>query len=208
MEGPIARWYANNTGRDTRGYRKTAQALVERLAPGSAVLEVAPGPGFLAIELAKLDSRRITGLDISRSCVRIAKENARRAGVAIDFLHGDASNMPFPADSFDFVVCRAAFKNFADPVGALDEMYRVLRPGGRASIFDLRKDAPLDAIDQEVRDMQLSPLNAVLTRWIFRLMLLRAAYTREALEAMVAQSRFGRGEIVEDGIEFELRLAK
>ena len=208
MEGPIARWYAKNTRRDTRGYRKTAQAVAERLAPGSAVLEVAPGPGYLAIELARLGSYEITGLDISHSFVRIARENAGRAGVAIDFRHGDAAHMPFPAESFDLLVCRAAFKNFADPVGALDEMHRVLRPTGRASIFDLRKDAPLDAIDQEVREMQLSPLNAFLTRWTFRLMLLRNAYTREALEEMVARSRFGRGEIHQDGIGFELRLAK
>jgi ubiquinone/menaquinone biosynthesis C-methylase UbiE len=137
-----------------------------------------------------------------------ARELGGRAGVAIDFRHGDATHMPFPAGSFDLLVCRAAFKNFADPVGALDEMHRVLRPAGRASIFDLRKDAPLDAIDQEVREMQLSPLNAFLTRWTFRLMLLRSAYTREALEEMVARSRFGRGEIHQDGIGFELRLAK
>jgi hypothetical protein len=72
----------------------------------------------------------------------------------------------------------------------------------------LRKDAPLDAIDANVRQMQLSPLNAVLTRWTFRLMLLRTAYTREALEAVIARSRFGRGEIIVDTIGFELRLVK
>jgi ubiquinone/menaquinone biosynthesis C-methylase UbiE len=208
MEGPIARWYAKNTARDTRGYRKTARALAERLAPGSAALEVAPGPGYLAIELAKLGSYPIIGLDISHSFVRIATENARRAGVAIDFRHGDAAHLPFPAESFDLVFCRAAFKNFADPVGALDEFHRVLRPGGQASIFDLRKDASLDAIDREVRGMRLSPLNAFLTRWTFRLMLLRTAHSREALAAMVARSHFGRGEIFEDGIELELRLTK
>jgi len=162
----------------------------------------------MAVELAKLGAHRITGLDVSRSFVRIATEHARQAGVAIDFRHGDVTRMPFPAASFDFVVCQAAFKNFPDPVAALDEMHRVLRPGGRASIIDLRKDAPLDAIEQEVRGMHLSPPNAFLTKWIFRLGLLRAAYTRETLEAMVARGRFGRGEIVEDGIGFELRLAK
>jgi hypothetical protein len=72
----------------------------------------------------------------------------------------------------------------------------------------LRKDAPVDAIDANVRQMQLSPLNAVLTRWTFRLMLLRTAYTREALEAVIARSRFGRGEIIVDTIGFELRLVK
>jgi ubiquinone/menaquinone biosynthesis C-methylase UbiE len=116
--------------------------------------------------------------------------------------------MPFPAEAFDFVVCRAAFKNFADPLGALNEMHRVLRPGGRASIFDLRKDAPLATIDQEVRGMQLAPWNAWLTRWIFRRTLLPGAYSRQDLQAMVARSPFASGEIVERGIELELRLTK
>jgi ubiquinone/menaquinone biosynthesis C-methylase UbiE len=208
MEGPIARWYAANTRRDTRGYRSTAERLAERLAPGNAVLEVAPGPGYLAIELAKLGSFRVTGLDISHSFVQIARDNARQANLDIDFHHGDAAHLPFAAESFDLVFCRAAFKNFSDPLGAIDEMHRVLKPGGQASIFDLRKDAPLEAIDEEVRGMGLSPLNTWLTRWTFRLMLLKSAYTREALEAMVARSRFGTGEILADGIGFELRVVK
>ena len=116
--------------------------------------------------------------------------------------------MPFADDSFDFVVCRAAFKNFSDPVGALDEIHRVLKPCGKASIFDLRKDASLADIDAEVRGMGLTWLNALLTRWTFRLMLLKSAYTSAALERTVSVSRFGTGEIRHDGIGFDLRLAK
>lgn len=208
MEGPIARWYAANTRRDTRGYRTTAAQLAQRLGAGSAVLEVAPGPGYLAIELAKLGSFHITGVDISHSFVQIARDNARQANLDIDFRHGDAAHLPCAAESFELVFCRAAFKNFSDPLGAIDEMYRVLRPGGQASIFDLRKDAPLAAIDDEVRGMHLSAVNTWLTKWTFRLMLLRTAYTREALQSMVARSRFGHGEILPDGIGFELRLLK
>jgi ubiquinone/menaquinone biosynthesis C-methylase UbiE len=207
MEGPLASWYAQIT-RDRRDHRKTAQAIAAQLPPGSAVLEVAPGPGYMAVELARLGGYRITGLDISHSFVRIATDNARRAGVSIDFRHGDVAHMPFPAESFDFVTFTAAFKNFPDPVAALDEIHRVLRSGGRASIFDMRKDAPRDAIDQEVREMQLSPPSAFITKWVFRLGLLRAAYTREALEAIVSRSRFEHAEIVQDGIGFELRLIK
>ena len=172
------------------------------------MLEVAPGPGYLAIEIAHLGDYRISGLDISHSFVRIAAGNARKAGVSVDFRHGDAAHMPFPDESFDFVVCRAAFKNFSDPVGALNEIHRVLVRGGQASIIDLRKDASLAAIDDEVAGMHLSALNAKLTRWTFRTMLLKSAYTREAIDAMVSQSRFAKGEISLDGIGFELRLAK
>ncbi len=207
MEGFIARRYAKNTARDVRRFRDGAQAVAARVTHGGRVLEVAPGPGYLAIELAKL-GYRVTGLDISRSFVRIARENAARAGVAIELEQGDAARMPFPDASFDFVVCMAAFKNFTDPVGALDEIHRVLKPGGQASIFDLRKDASLAAIDDEVRGMNLSRANAALTRWTFRLMLLRTAYTREDLLRMASRSRFGTCEIGDEGIGFELRLAK
>ena len=93
--------------------------------------------------------------------------------------------MPFPDAAFDFVVCTAAFKNFSDPLGALNEIHRVLAPGGEASIYDLRKDASQDEIARGVRSMQLSPINALLTRLIFRFGLLRSAYSREALEQLL-----------------------
>jgi ubiquinone/menaquinone biosynthesis C-methylase UbiE len=208
MEGIIATWYARNTANDVRGTLKSASASADRLKPGARVLEVAPGPGYLAIEIAKMGDYRVSGLDISHSFVRIAAGNARKAGVSVDFRHGDAAHMPFPDESFDFVVCRAAFKNFSDPVGALNEIHRVLVYGGQASIIDLRKDASPAAIDDEIAGMHLSALNAKLTRWTFRGFLLKNAYTREAIDAMVSQSRFAKGEISPDGIGFELRLAK
>ncbi len=208
MEGPIARWYATITARDLDRFAKVAQAVATRVAPGGRVLEVAPGPGFLAIQLAQAARYTVTGLDISESFVRIALENARKAGVAVDFRHGNAAAMPFPDASFDFVVCVAAFKNFSDPVGALDEMHRVLKPSGQASIYDLRKDASLGEIAAGVRDMQLSTINSLLTRWIFRFGLLRRAYGSQAVVNLVAQSRFRTCQLERDGIGFELRLVR
>lgn len=207
MEGAIATWYTKNTGRDLSRFTDTARLVAGRTRPGSEVLEVALGPGFLAIELATR-GYPVTGLDISESFVRIARANAARAGVAIDVRHGNASRMPFADATFDFIVCTAAFKNFSDPIGALNEMHRVLRAGGAASIIDLRKDATSEEIDAEVRSMRLSRWNALVTRWTFRFVLLKRAYTRDQLERMVRQTRFGTGDIVPDGIGFELRLSK
>jgi ubiquinone/menaquinone biosynthesis C-methylase UbiE len=207
MEGMIATWYARNTKSDAR-HRASADALAEVLPAGARVLELAPGPGYLAIELAKRGPFRMSGLDISESFVRIARENARSAGVEIDFRQGNASQMPYADESFEFVVCQAAFKNFTDPVGALDEIHRVLLPGGRASIFDLRKEATLADIDAEVKGMHLPPMSAFLTRFIFRSVLLKNAYGEDALRHLVAESQFGYGEVRRDGIGFELRLVK
>jgi len=208
MEGVIATWYARNTKGDAR-HRACADALLENLSTGARLLEVAPGPGYLAIELAKeRGDLRVSGLDISDTFVRIARDNARAAGVSIDFRHGNASAMPYDDASFDFVVCQAAFKNFTDPVGALDEIHRVLVTGGRASIYDLRKEASLEEIDAEVDTMQLSRINALMTRWTFRSILLKNAYSEDALERLIERSRFGRGEVLPSGIGFELRLVK
>ena len=160
MEGPIATWYAKNTGRYRRRFIKVAQVVTGRVPAGVRVLEIAPGPGFCAIEIAKSGRHSVTGLDISESFVRIARKNAQEAGVAVDFRHGNASRMPFPDASFDFVACSAAFKNFSDPIGALNEIHRVLKPGGQCSIYDLRKDATREEIATEVRSMRLSTFNA------------------------------------------------
>ena len=207
MEGLIATWYTRNTGRDRKRFDDAARRLAGRIRPGAQLLEVASGPGYLAIEMARR-GYAITALDISRSFVRITRENAATAGVVVDVRHGNAAQMPFADASFDFVVCMAAFKNFTDPIGAINEMHRVLRPGGQASIFDLRKDATREEIDAVVRNMHLSAVNTQLTKWTFQFMLLRLAYTRDQLKRMAAESRFAAGEIVGDGIGCELRLTK
>src|SRR5262245_56074388 len=110
MEGMIATWYAKNTGSDPamRRFTTTARAVAERVPPGGRVLEVAPGPGYLAIEIAR-SGRQVAALDISESFVAMVGENAKRAGVVIDVRHGNAAAMPFADVSFDFVVCMAAF---------------------------------------------------------------------------------------------------
>ena len=147
MEGCIATWYAKNTRKDMGEFRQLATVVTAQIAAGSRILEIAPGPGYLAIELAKLGTYTIVGLDISASFVRIATQNARIAGVNIEFRRGDAAAMPFDAESFDFIICRAAFKNFTEPLKALHEMHRVLKVGGKALIVDLRPDVAPEAID-------------------------------------------------------------
>jgi ubiquinone/menaquinone biosynthesis C-methylase UbiE len=172
------------------------------------VLEVAPGPGFFAVELAKLGDFKITGLDISRTFVEIAKENAQKAGVRIDFRFGNASSLPFPRDSFDFIYCSAAFTNFSEPATALDEMQRVLRPGGEALITDLRKDVSLDELDSYLKHSGRSRFDAWMTRWIFRCMLIKRAYTKDQFLRMAETSRFGACQIAISPIGFEVRFSK
>jgi ubiquinone/menaquinone biosynthesis C-methylase UbiE len=208
MEGMVAKWYAANTGEMMKEYVDLARRISSEVPEGSSILEVAPGPGYFCIELAKLGSYAITGLDISHTFVKMAAKKAAEGGVKVDFTQGSASKMPFQRDSFDFLLCRAAFKNFADPVGALQEMCRVLKPGGRGRIIDLRRDASPATISHHVDNMGLSAINRLMTKLAFKIMLLKSAYTREQFQAMVAQTQFSGVEIVEDDIGLEIRLTK
>jgi ubiquinone/menaquinone biosynthesis C-methylase UbiE len=208
MEGPIARWYARNTGKMIDQYRKAARDVAASLPGGGEVLEVAPGPGYFAIELAGLGPYHVVGLDISHAFVRIATANAAGAGVEVEFRLGDAASMPFEPGSFDLVYCRAAFKNFGEPVRALGEMYRVLKPGGRAVVNDLRRDATPGEIDAAVGEMGLGPINAALTRWIFRHSLLKRAYRPEDFRQMASRTPFGTCEVETASIGMDVSFHK
>jgi ubiquinone/menaquinone biosynthesis C-methylase UbiE len=208
MEGATARWYASLTRNSLDRFQTLARRVATEIPEGARVLEVAPGPGYFAIELAKLGRYTIVGLDISRTLVDIAGRNAAHAGVAVDFRVGDAAHMPFEVQSFDYLFCSAAFKNFTRPLEALREMYRVLKPGGRALIIDLRGDASMESIRRAVKEMHVGGLNALITRLTFRFMLLKRAYTRQQFEQLLAQTDFGPVQIKEDLIAYELSLER
>ena len=207
MEGLIAKWYAKTARRDEE-FKMYVSRVNETAPAGSRVLEVAPGPGYLSIELAKQGKYQVTGLDISKTFVEISRTNDAQAGVQFAFRHGNASDMPLADATFDFIICTAAFKNFTQPVRAIAEMYRVLKPGGTTLIVDLRRDASRMAIDEMVDNMGLNRVNRFLTRWAFRLMLLKNAYTRAEIGRLVSQTKFEKSEIREDAIGMEIWLRK
>jgi ubiquinone/menaquinone biosynthesis C-methylase UbiE len=209
MEGGAARRYARQRG--TEGQlaecRREAARLTAGLPEGARVLEVAPGPGYLSLEMARSGRLQVTGLDISRTMVEIATAKAREQGVPVEFRQGDVSGMPFAGQSFDLVVTQAAFKNFRRPLAALEEVHRVLREGGTAIVQDMSHEATRAEIAREVRGMELRGFSALITRWIF-VGLRRRAYTPSAFRALVAQSPFGSCDIRTSGIGMEVRLTK
>ena len=208
MEGRIASWYARNTANDMAEFERLAERVTQMIPSRSRILEVAPGPGYLAIEIARRGSYAITGLDISKTFVEIATANARTASVEVDFRHGNASAMPFADNTFDIILCRAAFKNFSQPVEAMNEMHRVLKPEGRALIIDLRKDASMEDISAYIKDANIGWANSLIYKVTFRYLLIPRAYSRRQFTEMAAGSRFGRAEISESGIGFEITLRK
>jgi len=208
MEGAIAKWYSKNTGRASE-----QKQILERIKPSlpasGSILEVAPGPGFLSIEFARLGKYNVTALEISQTFIEIARENARKANVIVKFQHGNASSMPFQNNTFDFIICVAAFKNFSEPVEAIREMHRVLKPGGKACIMDLRRDISFAEVSNHVKDeLHLTGFNAFLTKLVFKTTLLKNAYTKAEIEGLASQTDFAQARIDEDALGMDIWLEK
>jgi ubiquinone/menaquinone biosynthesis C-methylase UbiE len=187
MEGGIARWYDRTTRKDMPAVRELAAQIASVAGAGGRVLEVAPGPGFLSIELAKrgLD---VQAVDISKTFVEIARKNAAEAGVRAVFMEGNAAELPVIGESTDFVVCRAAFKNFTEPVKAMREMLRVLKPGGTALLIDMRRDVSIDELQKYVDGLGVSWFNRKFMMATFRGMLIKRAYPLEHIRSMAAEA--------------------
>ncbi len=208
MEGGLATWYAKITRKDLNEFERLARELAATLPANARVLEIAPGPGYLSIALAKLGSFKVTGLDISQSFVQMASQHAKREGVAARFIHGSASDIPLEDGMFDLIVCRAAFKNFSEPLKALNEMHRVLKPGGRAVIIDLRKDVSWQEIVNYVDGLHISPVNSWMTKFTFKHMLLKRAYTEAQMNSLTAESDFKSCEVLLNALGMEVRLVR
>jgi ubiquinone/menaquinone biosynthesis C-methylase UbiE len=205
MEGSIARHYALNTAKDAERHRDQARMAAERTPSGGRILEVAPGPGYTAIELAKA-GYEVVGLDSSQTFVEIARKNADEAGVGIDFRLGNSAELPFEDGEFDSVLCCAAFKNFAQPVGALREFRRVLKPGGRALVVDLRKDVSQEAVAEDVKRMGLGTVGRATTRFILGTMLPRRAYTKAQFAELLAKADVSAYDIAETPISLVIDI--
>ncbi len=138
-------------GWDLAWRRRAAQLAV---GSGSNVLDIGTGTGDLAIELAKRVGAggRVTGLDFSVEMLHFAKLKVQALGDSLverlQFVVGDALSLPFPDESFDAVTMGFVLRNLKDYTRALEEVHRVLRPGGKLVILDLGRPAfaPLRAL--------------------------------------------------------------
>lgn len=205
LEGVQAKMYDKGS-REHRieEIKEEAKEATSHIKDGDSVLEVAPGPGYLSIELAKLGKYKITGMDISKDILEIAARNAKESEVEIEFRHGNASCMPFQDSIFNFIICVLAFKNFKEPLKALNEMYRVLKPGNSALIMDLDRNASKKVMEAIVKNMGLKGINAFIARTIQR----NGAYTKKEFESFISQSQFKDCVIKEGNLGFSIYLNK
>ncbi len=122
-----------------RQYAPFHSLVLDRLKPqpGEEALDVATGPGEPAMSIAArvAPDGHVTGVDLSPNMVEIAKKNAaKRMLKNIRFLTMDAENLKLPSSHFDTVTSCFGFQIITDPDKATDEIFRVLKPGGRAAL--------------------------------------------------------------------------
>ena len=125
----LMRWYVAR-----RAARMTAR--------GEAV-DLGCGPGYLVAEMARQAPKlHVTGVDLSDEMLAEAEDYARQHDMdqAVSFRKGDVQQIPFADGSVDLVVSTLSLHHWSDPVAVLDEVARVLSPGGSFLIFDLRRD--------------------------------------------------------------------
>jgi demethylmenaquinone methyltransferase/2-methoxy-6-polyprenyl-1,4-benzoquinol methylase len=119
------------TGGLDQRWRRVALG-VAGVGAGDRVLDLACGTGDLS-EQAALLGARVVGIDFAGEMLR----GARRRGIEVGFVQGDAEALPLPDASVDVVSCGFALRNFASLDTALDEVVRVLRPGGRIALLEV-----------------------------------------------------------------------
>ena len=207
IEGVFAGKYAEfarNTPAMRKEYRRLAAQTAAAISYGE-VLEIGPGPGFIAIEIGLLlPDVRVVGLDLSQTMIAIAAGNAREHGVIeqVVFREGDAAAMPYEDASFDFVVSSGSLHHWKRPRQVFREIHRVLRPGCRGLIADLRSDAP----KAEVKALA-DQIDSRFMRWGLRHSFAEG-YTPAEAGQLVDGIPFSSVHIEAHSIGFEIRLEK
>jgi ubiquinone/menaquinone biosynthesis C-methylase UbiE len=125
-----------------KGWMETQALLDSGIKEGHA-LEIGHGPGYLGLEWLKLTpNSTLVGLDISPNMHELVKHNAQEYEMTArtQYRLGNCDHLPFDDNTFDAVFANGSLHEWENPQAAFGEIWRVLKPGGRYFISDLRRD--------------------------------------------------------------------
>jgi ubiquinone/menaquinone biosynthesis C-methylase UbiE len=148
-----ARLYDNLTGVKgvNKGFEEIATFIVEKGIQGK-LLDIGTGPGRLLLEINKVNPViELYGLDISASMLEVARQNLQNIH-HVDLRVGNIIKTDFPTDYFDCIVSSGSFYNWDKPVEGINEIYRILKTGCSAFIFESYKDYNQKNLNTRLRD--------------------------------------------------------
>jgi ubiquinone/menaquinone biosynthesis C-methylase UbiE len=191
-------------------YGQVAEEIVSCFKSG-VILDLGTGPGYLPIEIVRRAPEiKIIGVDLSRKLIQIAQANAAKADLSqqLSFEVGNSAELHFDNASFDMVISTGMLHSLNHPVAVLIEIYRVLKKGGEAWIYDPANVTTY--IDKRKWKASLN-LRERSFLWFFKLLgLLKpiTAYTREQVTPMIEATAFESFEIDERQNEIRIKLRK
>jgi len=170
-------------------FRDIAQDLVSRVSRGR-LLDIGTGPGRLLIEIYKLNSDiELFGLDVSSSMIEEARKNL--TGIKADLRHGNIRRTSHESNFFDIITCTGSFYLWEYPAESLEEIYRILKEGKSAYLYETYKD--FDRIELK-KALQVNVKNErLLLRLITPFFLrkqLKMTYKSDEVVEIIEQTRF------------------
>lgn len=156
-----------------KGWMETNQIIKSGIDKGLA-LEVGPGPGYLGLEwLKKTEKTKLMGIEISPAMIKMATKNSKEYSFEkrVKYVKGDAQKMPFENNYFYGVFSNGSLHEWSQPKKIFNEIYRVLKPGGKYFISDLKRDMNFllkwsmyyNTKPKEIRSGLISSINAAYT---------------------------------------------
>jgi ubiquinone/menaquinone biosynthesis C-methylase UbiE len=211
IPGVLASAYEKGTRMVIDTYYSHVAEEIAAYLPGGKILDLGTGPGYLPIEIARRCSPvHIIGVDLSRKLIGMARSNATKAGLTdrLQFQLGDANQIEFDDSAFDMVISTGMLHALKDPVKVIQEIYRVLKAGGEAWIFDPAR------VGSEVDPKKWKASLNLRERFFLKLFQLSGlhkpikTYSREKVIALVAKTDFKDYWIDVYDNEIRLKLKK
>ncbi|MBO8174231.1 MAG: class I SAM-dependent methyltransferase [Thermococcus sp.] len=156
IPAPSAYLYNFMTKKRRNFDKKIAEDVLSKIKEGR-LLDVGTGPGTIPIEIAKASPNlEVWGIDISKTMIKLARKNAEKAGVEnVKFEVMSAYDLKFPKEYFDLIISVGALHHFSNPLRAFNEMYKVLKPGEEAWIYDFITDVSKQELREFLKSVNL-----------------------------------------------------
>lgn len=172
-----------------------AKDIVESGINFGNCLEIGPGPGFLGLEwLKKTENTFLTAVEISDAMIEVSKRNFKEANMLgrVNYIHANAMDIPLENESFEGAFSNGSLHEWEDPVKIFNEIFRLLKPGSKAFVSDLRRDMNkimFNMLKMSVREPEIK--KGFITSW-------QSSYTAVELEKIIGKTSFKEFQIKEE----------